>query len=236
MAWGNDHDLVCANCGEPAGHHIPQTNWQYSDIYDSTWDMFQCPDMSGRHPIAPFPPASKGYFIHPIKSIKASNGIIPFSYDPCANCGNDYCSHQNGITCSLGGRIWQARDLEKLICNNCHRKAGSHFCGPNAKVSNFYEQSWDQWECPDMSSGYAIRPKQKGQFGYFTYPVPNSMGQGTINIPKNVVPGTTHTITVGKTKSTTVLSAAINNHTCKHCGNKKCSTTEKSCWLCGGKL
>ena len=31
-------------------------------------------------------------------------------------------------------------------------------------------------------------------------------------------------------------SAAINNHTCPSCGNNRCSTSEKSCWLCGGKL
>lgn len=32
------------------------------------------------------------------------------------------------------------------------------------------------------------------------------------------------------------LAVAINDHTCKWCGNNRCSKTEKSCWKCGGKL
>lgn len=31
-------------------------------------------------------------------------------------------------------------------------------------------------------------------------------------------------------------TVAVNNHTCPHCKNDRCSKTEKSCWRCGGKL
>lgn len=29
---------------------------------------------------------------------------------------------------------------------------------------------------------------------------------------------------------------AVNDFTCPHCKNNRCSKSEKSCWLCGGKL
>ena len=29
---------------------------------------------------------------------------------------------------------------------------------------------------------------------------------------------------------------AINNHTCKSCGNNRCNVSEKSCWKCGNLL
>jgi len=29
---------------------------------------------------------------------------------------------------------------------------------------------------------------------------------------------------------------AVNNHTCKSCGNNRCNVSEKSCWKCGNLL
>ena len=32
------------------------------------------------------------------------------------------------------------------------------------------------------------------------------------------------------------MAPAVNDHTCKFCGNTSCSKTEKSCWKCGGLI
>jgi hypothetical protein len=32
------------------------------------------------------------------------------------------------------------------------------------------------------------------------------------------------------------LTPVINDHICPHCGNDRCSKSEVSCWICGGRL
>lgn len=51
-------------------------------------------------------------------------------------------------------------------------------------------------------------------------------------------------LTIGAISKATIPSVvkeaastlAVNDHTCKACGNDRCSKTEKSCWKCGNKL
>ena len=35
---------------------------------------------------------------------------------------------------------------------------------------------------------------------------------------------------------TVTMCAAVNDHICPSCKNDRCSKTERTCWLCGGKL
>lgn len=58
---------------------------------------------------------------------------------------------------------------------------------------------------------------------------------GTMSVP--ATPTTFgNTWTGGTPAAKAPVAPAINNYTCKGCGNKKCNTSEKKCWICEAEI
>jgi hypothetical protein len=130
----------------------------------------------------------------------------------CSTCGFEWRKHF-GLQCpSAGGKFVPAKPYfnsgNQEICARCHVNRGGHFCETGPELS-----------CPKVKDANPLHNEcVHGNLGYW---IPQWAKQFEAEVAVAAVN------TSGK---------AINDHVCPSCGNKRCSRTEKLCWLCGGSL
>ena len=123
-----------------------------------------------------------------------------------------------------------------LICRNCGMKAGRHRCN-QSDYTGEYSDKWNRWQCPGSVKGFFTPPSKdelcdhcgETWFEHIGTKCSDAIGHFySKNPPLPKAPADVSKITY--------TAKAVNDFTCPHCKNTKCSSTERICWLCGDPL
>ena len=136
----------------------------------------------------------------------------------------DHCVIVNGVDLDLqhgadfSSIVWDYLD-NYTTRNLVHHKMVYH--------SDWTEHTLGNW----ASSPFKTKTKKTFQVGA-RFPVFSGPLVGGVTVTGNKSVGSATVVSPAKAP----VKPAVNNYTCPYCKNTKCSTTEKTCWVCGSNI